>query len=170
MSEHTAHNLKVFKVGVEDFSEHVIKAKLVAMLKSVAQDLVNYIDGAFMPWERLIGGNDNFPVWEGQLHDATGVGVYVDGALASYMPTTKAFEPQYYEGEVVVGAPRLQAALQAGATTFGKGIWIVLFSAVPYAYQINTYGSRRHRGQDFFEKLRQTLLSDVINGLRPIGT
>ena len=48
MSDYTAHNSKVFKVGLNDYAERVIKAKLVAMLKSVAQTLVGVIDGNFV--------------------------------------------------------------------------------------------------------------------------
>ena len=58
MSDYTAHNSKVFKVGVEQYAERVIKAKLVAMLKSVAQTLVGVIDGSFV----MPDGTTQFPV------------------------------------------------------------------------------------------------------------
>ena len=71
MSDYTAHNSKVFKVGLNDYAERVIKAKLVAMLKSVAQTLVGVIDGNFV----MPDGTTQFPVDTANLHDATGVGV-----------------------------------------------------------------------------------------------
>ena len=44
MSSYTAHNSKAFGNGVKQYTERVIKAKLVAMLKTVAQAIVGIID------------------------------------------------------------------------------------------------------------------------------
>lgn len=165
MSGYTAHNSKVFKVGVEQYAERVIKAKLVAMLKRVAQMLVGVIDGSFV----MPDGTTQFPVDTANLHDATGVGVYVDGTIQHFIPTAMATTAQSHGGvKGIFGSPLLQAAISNGATQFSKGIWIVLFSSVPYAYKINTQGSKIGRGVNFFETLKQTLLNDVITGLQPI--
>lgn len=165
MSGYTAHNSKVFKVGLNDYAEHVIKAELVAMLKSVAQTLVGVIDGSFV----MPKGTTQFPVDTANLHDATGVGVYADGAIQHFIPTAMATKAQSDGGvKGIFGSPLLQAAISNGATQFSKGIWIVLFSTVPYAYKINTQGSKIGRGVGFFEALKQTLLNDVISGLQPI--
>lgn len=161
MSSYAAHNSKVFKVGVEQYTERVIKAKLVAMLKSVAQALVGVIDGSFV----MPKGSAQFPVDTANLHDATGVGVYVDGAIQHFIPTARAIKAQ---SKGILGSTLLQSAISNGATQFSKGIWIVLFSSVPYASLINTKGSKIGRGVDFFEKLKQNLLNDVISGLQPI--
>lgn len=170
MADHTAHNSKVFKVGLEQYAERVIKTKLEAVLRGVAQELVNAIDGAFEPFEQYGGGTKQFPVWTGQLHDATGVGVYINGRLSSYVPTAKGFYPQFDEGEdEIVGSERLQTALNNAVSQFSKGIWIVLFSAVPYAYKVNEFGSPRHRGKDFFNRTKSLLVDDVFAGLRPIS-
>lgn len=165
MSDYTAHNSRVFKVGLNDYAERVVKAKLVAMLKVVAQTLVGVIDGGFaMP-----DGTEQFPVDTANLHDATGVGVYADGTIVHFIPTARATTAQSDGGvKGIFGSPLLQAAISNGATQFSKGIWIVLFSTVPYAYKINTQGSKRGRGAGFFESLKQTLLNDVISGLQPI--
>lgn len=165
MSDYTAHNSKVFKVGINDYAERVIKAKLVAMLKSVAQTLVGVIDGSFV----MPDGTTQFPVDTANLHDATGVGVYADGVIQHFIPTAMATKAQSNGGvKGILGSPLLQAAISNGATQFSKGIWIVLFSTVPYAYKINTQGSKIGRGAGFFEALKQTLLNDVISGLQPI--
>ena len=165
MSDYTAHNSKVFKVGLSDYAERVIKAKLVAMLKSVAQTLVGVIDGSFV----MPDGTTQFPVDTANLHDATGVGVYADGTIQHFIPTSRATKAQSDGGvKGIFGSPLLQAAISNGATQFSKGIWIVLFSTVPYAYKINTQGSKIGRGAGFFEALKQTLLDDVISGLQPI--
>lgn len=165
MSSYAAHNSKVFKAGLNDYAERVIKAKLVAMLKSVAQTLVGVIDGSFV----MPDGTTQFPVDTANLHDATGVGVYADGTIQYFIPTARATKAQSDGGvKGIFGSPLLQTAISNGATQFSKGIWIVLFSTVPYAYKINTQGSKIGRGAGFFEALKQTLLNDVISGLQPI--
>ena len=165
MSSYTAHNSKVLGNGVKQYTERVIKAKLVAMLKTVAQAIVGIIDGNFtMP-----DGSEQFPVYTANLHDATGVGVYSDGAVQYFIPTKRATDAQHDSSyNFFYGSDLLRQAISNGATQFAKGIWIVLFSTVPYAYKINTQGSRIGRGVNFFETLKQTLLSDVISGLQPI--
>lgn len=166
MSKHTAHNSKVFKVGLKDYSERVITAKLEAMLRGVAEKLVVYIDGGFTP----PSGTMQFPVDTGNLHDATGVGVYIDGRLSSYIPTAIAVEQQTNRGEIGIdGSINLRLALQAATSQFAKGIWIVLFSTVSYAYKINTQGSSRGRGVGFFDGLGEMLFQNVVTGLQPIS-
>lgn len=164
MSDYTAHNSKVFKVGLNDYAERVIKAKIVAMLKSVAQTLVDIIDGSFV----MPDGNEQFPVFTANLHDATGVGVYSDGAVQYFIPTKRATDAQHDSSyNFFYGSDLLRQAISNGATQFAKGIWIVLFSTVPYAYEINEYGSSKGRGAGFFESLKNTLLKDVLSNLKP---
>lgn len=165
MANYTAHNSKVFKVGLKKFVEQQVKPKLLAICKSVAQNIVSVIDGSFAPPE----GTQQFPIWSNNLHDATGVGVYCDGALSSFIPTARATKAQS-DGETngIFGSALLQSAIANASTQFHSGIWIVLFSSVSYAYKINTQGSPRGRGAGFFEALKQTLLNDVIAGLQPV--
>lgn len=167
MSSHSAHNAQVFKVGLKNFTESQVKPKLVAMLTQVAQQIVGLIDGSFvMPL-----GTTQFPVDTANLHDATGVGVYSDGRAQRFIPTKKATKTQSDGGvKGIDGNALLQAAIAAGATQFAAGIWIVLFSTVPYAYKITTQGSKIGRGAGFFESLKQSLLNDVIANLKPITT
>lgn len=166
MKDYAAYNSKVFNVGLNDYAERVIKARLEAMLRNVAEKLVAYIDGGFtLPY-----GNMQFPVDTGNLHDATGVGVYIDGRLSAYLPTAIAIEQQTDRGQIGIdGSIALRNAVQAATTRFSKGIWIVLFSTVPYAYKINTQGSKRGRGAGFFDGLGEVLFQNVITGLQPIA-
>lgn len=165
MANHTAHNSKVFKEGLKDFAEREIKTKLETMLRSVAERLVAYIDGGFTPPT----GTSQFPVYSGNLHDATGVGVYIDGRLSSFIPTAIAVEQQTNQGEIGIdGSINLRLALQAATSQFATGEWIVLFSTVPYAYKINTQGSPWGRGVGFFDGLGEILFQNVITGLQPI--
>ena len=164
MSSYTAHNSKVFGNGVKQYTERVIKAKLVAMLKTVAQAIVGIIDGNFtMP-----DGSEQFPVYTANLHDATGVGVYSDGAVQYFLPTKRATDAQHDSSyNFFYGSDLLRQAISNGATQFATGTWIVLFSTVPYAYSINAYGSSKGRGVGFFESLKNTLLKDVLSNLKP---
>lgn len=164
MSNYMAHNSKGFSAGLRKFADG-IKLKIADMLKSVAQTIVGVIDGNFAPPE----GTEQFPIWSNNLHDATGIGVYVDGMLYSFIPTARATEAQSNGGtKGIFGSALLQQAITNASTQFGTGVWIVLFSSVPYAYKINMQGSKIGRGVGFFEALKQTLLDDVIAGLQPI--
>lgn len=166
MANHTAHNSKVFKVGVEQYAERVIKVKLEAVLRGIAQKIADFIDGYFAK------GDEYFPLWTANLHDATGVGVYIDGRLSAYVPTPKASSPQEYNGiEGIIGSECLQQALTEATTTFSTGIWFVLFSAVPYAYEVNAHGSPKERGFRFFDLLSadvESLIKDALANLKPI--
>lgn len=166
---YSAHNAQVFKVGLKNYTEAQAKPMIVAMLTQVAQILVGVIDGSFaMP-----GGTTQFPIDTNNLHDATGVGVYSDGRVQYFIPTKRAVKHQRSgkgsPSRGIDGNALLQSAIAAGATQFSKGIWIVLFSTVPYAYYINTTGSKIGRGVGFFETLKQKLLDDVIANLKPIA-
>lgn len=166
MADYTAHNRMVFKVALRDYSERVIKGRLVAMLRKVAVKLVGIIDGNFV----MPTGTTQFPVDTANLHDATGVGVYADGRLEAFVPTQRATEAQSDGGtKGIFGSERLQAALASASGEFAKGIWIVLFSTVPYAAKINVTGSRIGRGVGFFDALGDDLLNEVVTNLRPIG-
>lgn len=165
MADYTAHNSKVFNRGLEYFAEHEIKPPIEKMLRSVAERLVTYIDGGFTP----PSGTKQFPVFTGNLHDATGVGVYIDGRLSSYIPTAIAVEQQTNQAEIGIdGSINLRNALKAATSKFATGMWIVLFSTVSYAYKINTQGSKWGRGAGFFDSLGEVLFQNVITGLQPI--
>lgn len=166
---YAAENRATIKLGIGDFIYKIVKPQILAMLKSVATRMVAIIDGDFaMP-----DGTTKFPVSTANLHDATGVGVYDDGKLSAYVPSKRATKKQ----RTGLGSPRsgidgnalLQTALADGAGAFSKGMWIVLFSTVPYAYHINTAGSKIGRGVGYFKELEDVLTSEILAGLKPIA-
>lgn len=168
----TAENQRVFSRLLKQQVEDIVKPKLVGILNNVASWLVEIIDGNFQPYE-MGGGTDMFPFWLGHLHDATGVGVYVDGALTSYKPTSRGEHSQDDDATNtynIIGSEYLENALQEASGEFANGIWIVLFSAVPYAYKVNTVGSPWNRGIGFFDNLEDTLKAEVFANLKPLGT
>lgn len=168
MADNTSHNSHVFKNMLSQYAENTLATRIGTALKRVAEKMVETIEGAFEPFFYEGGGTDLFPVWEGQLHDATGVGVYVNGRLSSYIPTSRGRFAQRHNDDYIIGTERLQTALNSATTTYSKGIWIVLFSAVPYAYKVDTEGSPWGRGIGFFENLENRLLNDVFVNLKPI--
>ena len=161
MSDLREHNKKVFQRGIADFEKTLLKNRLIPILKDVANTFVGYID------EEFSQNSIQFPVYSGNLHDATGVGVYYDGRIEYFVPTKWAEKPQTMgDGTYFFGSETLRQAMQACSTQFASGIWIVLFSSVPYAYEINENGSPKARGKDFFNTLRDWILEDVINGFK----
>lgn len=176
MGNFTSQNSSVFHAGTKNHIEHVVKPKLEAMLRKLAQDTVSYIDCAFVPIppyanEDGEGGNDKFPVWEGQLRDATGCAVYIDGRVSSFIPTSMGRYLQHDDEsgiENIDGTEFLKNAIDLASSRFTKGLWIVLFSAVPYAFRINTEGSPWDRGKGYFETIKNVTVQRVIEGLKPI--
>jgi hypothetical protein len=52
----------------------------------------------------------------------------------------------------------LQDALQEGYRNFSKGIWLVVFSAVPYAFEVDAYGTIKNASGYFSEGIVGELL------------
>lgn len=163
MADYTSHNSHVFENMLTQYAENTLATRIEATLKRVAEKMVGIIDNSF----KMPSGTDTFPVFTANLHDATGVGVYINGSVASFIPTKRATTMQTHKGVEVDGNSLLSTALSEASTTYSKGIWIVLFSAVPYAYKVDTQGSPIHRGVGFFEDLEDRLLKDVIKNLKP---
>lgn len=150
--------------GLTVHAKNVIMPDLLAMLVRVAQDLVAAIDsGSYIP------------EWTANLHDATGVAIYNDGAVTKFLPTKKATKAAHsgFGGLAhydIRGSEWLQNTIAEAATTFSKGLWFVVISAVPYAYYIDAAGSPKGRGQNFFKKTREDAVREILAGLRPIAS
>ena len=162
-----ADNNKVFRDLLKAHADKVIVPQLTTMLDKIAEWMVGVIDGNFAPLEGK--GNSGFPVYSGQLHDSTGIGVYVNGRLQGYKPTAVGRSKQHFGGtKDIVGAEYLDNAISMASTKFAKGIWIVLFSTVPYAYKVNTSGSPWGRGVGFFNKLEDTIKAEVFANITAV--
>lgn len=150
-----AHNKEVLKNGITLHIKKEVEPELVGYLTNVAQQIVSAIDG----------GAYSIPIYTGNLKDATGVGIYVNGAMKAFMPTKTAVTKQAMKGRpYIFGSEFLAESLREASSTFASGIWFVIFSAVPYASKINTEGSPKGRGKGYWE----TIVNDVIANLRPI--
>lgn len=157
------HNKQVLMKGLQVHVKGVVQPDLIKVLTKVAKQIVDSIDA----------GNFEIPIYTGNLKDATGVGVYADGVLHSFLPTKTATKKQKMgSGRInryfIDGSEFLQATMQL-TTQFDKGVWFVIFSAVPYAYRINAAGSPLGRGQGFFRRTHEEALREILAGLRPIA-
>ena len=157
MSDHTAHNSKVFKVGIEKFGYRAVRAICEEIAKESAQMLVDFVDGNFV----MPDGTTQFPVDTANLHDAVGAGVYSDGKLAYFIPTARATEPQSHNGvKGLYGSELLKTAISAASTEYAdKNVWLVAFAAIPYAFKINMSGSPIGRGAGFWDEVIRYIVS-----------
>ena len=145
-------NQKLIERRIDEVSNNSL-AGLLNVLYTVAQDVMEYIDS-----QKVI------PIYTGNLKDATGIGVYRNGVLKRYVPSQIATRPQssgFHHRNVydIWGHQYLSDALEAASKEgYGKGIWIVLFSAVPYAFYIEDRDA-------FFSDIKDVMLNAIISEL-----
>lgn len=150
-------NLEVIKRGLNNFVTQSVKPNITSILAELAQEVVDYIDQISSRTNA-----DGLPILTGALHDATGVGVYCDGILAAYRPR-QIYNAQQASGQMFSPENMLDYALSWGAQKFPTGIWLVIFSSIPYAAQIDKEGSPIGRGQGFFYEM---IVPFAINALK----
>jgi hypothetical protein len=151
------HNIKAIKKQYTIFINSVYKPKIVDMLQRVAAEIVQEIDS----------NKFNIPVLTSNLKDATGVAVYVDGRVSMYLPTKRATKLQRsgFHGRTergIDGNLYLQRTINDASTYFQTGVWIVFYSAVPYAFYIND-------ATGFFNATIKDLANRILSGLKPIS-
>lgn len=127
---------------------NALEERMVNVFHELAEGVKAYI-------ESLAG----IPVFTGNLADSTGLGVYFNGVLKEFMPTQRANMPQTYKGELVWGNLLLEMALADAAYKYNKGIWVVLFSTVPYAVRVDKNGTTRFEDGYF----THDLVPDMLN-------
>lgn len=114
-------NISVFNKGVRDYAKR-LELRVESVLSKVAEDVVIYIESGAA-----------IPVQTGNLQDSTGVGIYRNGSLRKYIPVKIAQEQR--DGKW--GSDELLKALSMASTDFVSGVWICLFSTMPYAMKID---------------------------------
>ena len=145
-------NQKLIERRIDEVGNNSL-ARLLNVLYKVAQDVMEYIDS-----QKVI------PIYTGNLKDATGIGVYSNGVLEKYVPSQIATVPQssgfHHRNEYDIwGHQYLSDALEAASKEeYSKGIWIVLFSAVPYAFYIEDRDA-------FFSDIKDVMLNAIISEL-----
>lgn len=145
-------NQKLIERRIDEVGNGAL-TRLLNVLYTVAQDVMEYIDS-----QKVI------PIYTGNLKDATGIGVYSNGVLKKYVPSQIATVPQssgfHHKNEYDIwGHQYLSDALEAASKEdYSKGIWIVLFSAVPYAFYIE-------ERDGFFSGIKDVMLNAIISEL-----
>lgn len=143
------NNTKIFNRAIDEFIAKK-KEQIVQVLMQVALETVLYIEGANV-----------IPVQTGNLADSTGLGIYVDGFLHRYVPIQKARVPRNNiyganaENRPYWGFEELETALTLAVTQFSQGIWLCLFSTMPYAMVIDDK-------YNFFE---DNIVRDMVDNL-----
>jgi len=120
-------NDSIFKAGIEAYVAKFVEAKVLQIGTDTAHEIIRRIeDGNFVPHQTF------------NLQDSTGVGVYNNGVLHSYVPRQSAMEPNPSKPNPKWGWEELEKALASGTSKYNEGIWIVLFGgSMPYAAQVN---------------------------------
>lgn len=133
-----SHNSKVFYRVMEGKKVELSK-RIHNVLRELANQVYTYI--ADTTYNR---GGGNMPYYTGNMRDSTGLGVYYNGALSTFIPPRDAQVAQTYvekDYDEIWGFDYIRSAL-SNAQDFNKGIWVVLYSTVPYAVKIETKGSK----------------------------
>lgn len=148
-------NAQVVKEAIGVYVRDHIKPQITLLLNDAATETTAYVDRMFQPLEKK-GGNVDFPIWDGDLRDSTGVGVYIDGKLTRY--TVPPFAKY--------GSQWLDSALDSASAEYPSGAYISLFSAVPYAETINAEGSPADRGIGFFDDIKDFMESWIRSRMK----
>lgn len=159
-----AHNHTVITNSIKLFVAEVEK-EIVKALRGVTDEMIKYIENE---------ADVSIPIYTGNLHDATGVAVYVNGKTEYFrVPVPKATRKQHTGPSMgnrrnIDGHLFLTKSITEGATVYTDGIWIVLYSAVPYASHIDTLGSKLGRGKEYFWRAKDEFTKLVLNSLTPV--
>lgn len=131
-------NDKVFAKGVKEYSEKLQK-RIHEVCREFAFQVFRYVSDTF--YNR---GYGNMPYYTGNMRDSTALGVYFNGSLTAYIPPNEAEDPQNYaeEGLTDIWGKVWISDVLATTQDYQKGLWVVLYSAVPYAMKIEKEGSK----------------------------
>lgn len=150
------HNNKVFQKAISDKKAYIEK-RVLSILGSVAEDIYKDIENT-----TYNQGDGYMPYYTGNLRDSTGLGIYYDGALGDLFPPKAAEEPQnYWQAGYFFfdlwGFEFVRTALSE-TNNFNEGIWIVLYSTMPYARHVDESGSTYWDAGWFSENIVQRQL------------
>lgn len=172
--DYTEYNNANIKIALKNWCNTVFKREFSKVLAQSATRMCENIHKAFNP---LKSGNEQFPVYTGNLHDSIGIAVIVDGSLKMFMPPTVAVKPQRLEKKgkkTIWGRVELNNLSMHTYGKYNKGFWVIMYSAVPYSEKIELYGSESpygSRGKGYFDFLEEEMIAEVyaaIEALTPL--
>lgn len=166
MSEWSAHNQSIIKSKLQTFLNEKRKV-LVSMLRAEGESVSMSSDRNFSPcppYQSKEAGTDNYPVWNAQMRDSTGAGLYIDGRTEYFMPPPKGAGHQSSDNypHPIFGHEMLEEAITQRASQLPIGIHLVLFSAVPYAEKVNKEGSPWGRGSGYFDRFKADFEDSIM--------
>ena len=91
---------------------------------------------------------ENIPFDTGNLHDGTGIGIYVDGILTAFRYQRAAETDR----DGAWGYQKLNNAFASGSNAYHDGVWLVVFSTMPYAFKVDQWDGFFTEG--FVEELK----------------
>ena len=111
---------------IRDFKHFEMDVNVLVeqMLFDVANSVISYIESS-----------DVIPIKTHNLKDSTGVGVYQNSVLKQFYISPKA----EVANKGIWGSNIIQMALDAGRDRYSNGSYIVLFSAMPYAEEVDEF-------------------------------
>ena len=132
----TSHNERLFEQLLTQASAE-IEVRIKMLLSSFAYKVYDLISSTTRNT-----GDGNLPFYTGNLRDSTGLGLYYEGSLIKLIPPKKATKTQNCKGyRKISGSTFIQQAL-SDASAYPTGLWVVLYSTIPYAVRIETFGSK----------------------------
>jgi hypothetical protein len=140
MSAFTQHNISVI-------AKRLNKGKVA---HAFTDQMAGYLNGVA---DRVLELNyDEIPVDTWNLMEGTGIGIYANGVLTAFRYDEMATEPR----DGFWGKNLLTKAFAAGASRFSSGLWIVAFSTMPYAADVD------REGGEFFSDAFVGELKDLV--------
>lgn len=169
--DYTEYNKVVIDIALKQWCEAFFRPRLAQVLRAVGERIKDKINQAFSPVSSK--GNDQYPIWTGNLRDSMGVALFVEGKMQMFAPPVIANNPQTNEShQQIWGRAELNKLANHTTSRFSKGIWLVMYAGVEYAEKIELFGSDAEtpRGKSFFAEFEQMLRNEVmatLDTLRP---
>lgn len=121
MGRFTQHNISVIqKAAKRPSTRKMFDTEMYESLSAIADYVMDMME-------------EQIPFDTGNLHDSTGIGIYVNGVLTAFRYQRTANVNR--EGKW--GYMELNRAFAAGAMHYSSGVWLVSFSTMPYAAKID---------------------------------
>ena len=130
------HNVKVFNSAIQEYN-----SKLEARINKVCYEFAFEVY-QFISDTTFNQGDGNMPCYTGNMRDSTALAVYYNGSLTAYIPPSMARRSQYYQDITGIWGKVWIRDILANTNDYQTGIWVVLYSAVPYAIKVETFGSK----------------------------
>lgn len=126
-------NSQVINNVVDDFVQKTVIPKIIEGFSITADEILVWIEGNTAG----VLGQGDIPIKFGNLRDSTGLAIYANGIMQVWKPNPIATLPSDYNDRDIWGRDWLQFAIDQAASVYSDGnVYLVAFSAVPYAQDV----------------------------------